>query len=56
MVHKLQFRDPALSHLRGVQVQYSCAQQKGFGQCNAAFMQPQLGRASYCATTCGRCT
>ena len=28
---------------------YTCAQQKSFGKCNAAFM------AGYCKVTCGRC-
>lgn len=29
---------------------FTCAQQKSFGKCNAAFM------AGYCKVTCGRCT
>lgn len=38
-----------------LQVTYTCAQQKAFGQCGATFMNPQLGTTSFCAITCGRC-
>ena len=47
--------DTSFDWLCYVQVQYTCTQQKDFGQCNASFMQPQLNRTSFCAITCGRC-